>query len=158
MSLLIETLAIEIGKKLKKDNLRLATVESCTGGGLSYWVTTVPGSSAWFERGFVTYTKEAKIDLGVSALTIEKFGEVSESTVKEMAEKGLQNSRANICIAITGIAGPSGGSNQKPVGTVWIAWARQGSPTSADSYLFFGDRQKIRMQAMEAALKKQMTM
>jgi len=155
MSHAIEKLATQLGHQLKQKKFRLATVESCTGGGLSYWITSVAGSSTWFERGFVTYTGQAKIDLvGVKSQTLATHGEVSEATAKEMAEGGLQHSTADICIAITGIAGPDGGSEQKPVGTVWIAWAFRLQPTIVEAYYFAGDRQNIRMQSMEAALSK----
>ena len=155
MVLRIDELVVAVANKFTQERLRLAVVESCTGGGLSYWITSVPGSSTWFERGFVTYSKEAKMNMvEVKTDTIKTFGEVSEQTVIEMAEGGLKNSLADICVAITGIAGPNGGTPQKPVGTVWIAWANYKQPaTIATQYIFSGERQRVRLQAIEAALQ-----
>lgn len=152
LSITIENLAIETGKLLKERGLLLATAESCTGGGLSYWLTSVPGSSEWFERGFVTYSNSAKIDmLGVQSETLEQFGAVSEEVANEMADGALNYSPADISIAITGIAGPDGGTLEKPVGTVWLAWSHS-MTTLTKQYHFKGDRQSIRHQAMEQAL------
>lgn len=149
----IEQLVTETSKLLLQHRLKLATAESCTGGGLSYWLTTSPGSSDWFERGFVTYSNAAKIDLlGVSAATLAQSGAVSAETASAMAEGALQNSQAEVSIAITGIAGPSGGTAEKPIGTVWIAWAQQDRPTQTECYVFTGDRQAIRTRAIEQAL------
>ncbi len=151
----LKVLVLEAAAALTQHGLTLATAESCTGGGLSYWLTSVPGSSDWFERGFVTYSNAAKVAmLGVPAKTIEQFGAVSSETVREMAEGALRNSHANISIAITGVAGPAGGSPEKPVGTVWIAVAKKGTPTQEQGYLFSGDRQDIRLQAIASALEK----
>src|SRR5579862_1541258 len=153
MTLAIETLAAQVGLKLTQLKLHLATVESCTGGGLSYWLTSIAGSSDWFDYGFVTYSRKAKIEMvGVSPQTLDQFGEVSEATVREMAEGGLKKSHADICIAITGIAGPGGGSAEKPIGTVWTAWANRNT-TQVNVNIFSGDRQQVRMQAMENALE-----
>src|SRR3990167_5136864 len=114
----LEPLAKELGTTLKPRGLLLATAESCTGGGLSYWITSVPGSSDWYERGFVTYSNAAKIEmLGVRSATLEKFGAVSEEIAREMALGALAHSKANVSIAVTGIAGPDGGTPDKPVGT-----------------------------------------
>ena len=129
MTASLATLAQAVGEALKKNNLSLATAESCTGGGLSYWVTSIGGSSHWFERGFVTYSNEAKVEqLSVNPTTIENYGAVSEQTACEMAEGALANSNADITVSITGIAGPNGGTPEKPVGTVWIAMPRLNSP------------------------------
>src|SRR3990167_3251020 len=115
----IAKLAIATGIALKKHHLTLATAESCTGGGLSYWLTSVPHSSQWFERGFITYSNAAKIELlQVNPATLETFGAVSEPTAREMAEGALKHSQAKLSIAITGTAGPDGGTALKPVGTV----------------------------------------
>ena len=155
MSITTIKLAKEIGFALKKESLMLTTAESCTGGGLSYWITSTPGSADWFDRGFVTYSNAAKIEmLGVKPKTIEMFGAVSKETVQEMAEGALQRSHAQISIAITGIAGPSGGSTEKPVGTVWIAWAKPSSPLQTAKYVFPGGRQKVRTDAIKTALEK----
>ncbi|OGT37912.1 MAG: hypothetical protein A3F12_07170 [Gammaproteobacteria bacterium RIFCSPHIGHO2_12_FULL_38_14] len=134
---------------LLKQHLKLATAESCTGGGLSFWITSIPGSSTWFERGFVTYSNESKIEiLGVKTETLEKYGAVSRETAIEMAEGALKKSHANIALAITGIAGPDGGSKEKPVGTVWIALADSQS-TVASCTVYQGDRNIIRNKTIE---------
>jgi nicotinamide-nucleotide amidase len=149
----MEKVAEEIGQLLMQRGLMLTTAESCTGGGLSYVITEVPGSSDWFERGFVTYSNAAKIDmLGVKQATLETFGAVSEQTAREMAEGALSHSQATISIAVTGIAGPTGGSVEKPVGTVWIAWATPSHPTQTVHCLFTGDRRTIRTRTIERAL------
>lgn len=138
---------------LTERGLRLTTAESCTGGGLSYWLTSVPGSSDWFDRGFVTYSNAAKVAmLGVDPQCLETAGAVSEETALAMAKGALLHSRADLSIAITGVAGPDGGSTEKPVGTVWIAWADQ-KEVRAQRYHFEGDRQAVRLQSMVAALK-----
>jgi len=130
----------------------LVTAESCTGGGLAYAITAIPGSSKWFERGFVTYSNESKQELlGVSSNTLEKYGAVSEQTVIEMAHGALRNSHADFSIAITGIAGPDGGTAEKPVGTVWFAWGTKDKIQSQLKF-FQGDRKSIREQAIEYAL------
>lgn len=148
----LEKLVQEIGDELKKRNLSLVTAESCTGGGLSYWITLVPGSSDWFERGYVTYSNAAKIDLGVNPLTLDEFGAVSEQTAREMAQSALHHSLADISIAITGIAGPTGGLPHKPVGTVWFAFAAKNAPIQSEVSVFSGNREAIRQQAIEQAL------
>lgn len=149
----IKLLVLETAKKLNATSLTLATAESCTGGGLSYWLTSVPGSSNWFERGFITYSNAAKIEmLGVHAKTIEKFGAVSEETALEMANGVLQHSQAKLSVAITGIAGPDGGSAEKPVGTVWIAWGGKNFNTITQLNVLNGDRQAIRLASIAKAL------
>lgn len=131
---------------------RLVTAESCTGGGLAYTLTSIPGSSRWFERGFVTYSNKAKQEmLGVSSLTLANVGAVSEQVVLEMAEGALRYSDANLALAITGIAGPDGDSSEKPVGTVWFGVA-SAVGASAICRLFRGDRAAIRQQAVEYAI------
>lgn len=153
MSATIEQLAAELGQQLKTKGWKLATAESCTGGGLAYWITHIPGSSNWFERGFVTYSNLAKEELlGIHSYTLDKFGAVSEQTASEMAEGALHQSQAQISLAITGIAGPDGGTLDKPVGTVWIAYAGVQIPTVATRYLFTGDRQAVREQTINQAL------
>ena len=117
-------LAEQVGQALKARALMLVTAESCTGGGIGEAVTMVPGSSAWFERGFITYTNTAKHEmLGVKTETLESNGAVSEQTVKEMVAGALANSHAQVAVAVSGTAGPGGGTPEKPVGTVWLAWA-----------------------------------
>ena len=149
----LNQLAETLGTRLVKNKLSLTTAESCTGGGLSYWVTSISGSSDWFERGFVTYSDQAKIEqLGVNPQTLVTFGAVSEQTAREMAEGALANSKASVSVAITGIAGPTGGSPQKPVGTVWIAYASSHFATRVQGDIFTGDRNEVREKVIEKAL------
>ena len=142
----------EIGKILKKKNLRIATAESCTGGGLANRITNISGSSDYFERGFVTYSVLAKQEnLGVPSETIEEFGVVSNETAVAMAD-GVRNvSGVNIGIGITGIAGPTGGSKEKPVGTVCIALS--GKETMVETFHFKGSRTEIKNMGVYEALK-----
>jgi nicotinamide-nucleotide amidase len=134
--------------------LLLATAESCTGGWVSQVITHTAGSSAWFDRGFVTYSNEAKVQmLGVRPETLERFGAVSPETAAEMAAGALKNSSAMFSLAITGIAGPTGGSPGKPVGTVCFAWCRVGETVAAETRVFAGDREAIRRQAVVYALR-----
>lgn len=153
MSSSLQTLAQRLGVILKFHQWKLVTTESCTGGGLGYWITSVPGSSDWYDRGFITYSDEAKNEMiEVDKVLLEKFGAVSEQVAHEMAQKSLLHSRAQISIAITGVAGPAGGSTEKPVGTVWIAWAGIDSKTIVEHHIFHGDRQSVREQAITTAL------
>lgn len=150
----IEKLVQQTADVLKQHGLKLTTAESCTGGGLSYWMTSISGSSEWFDRGFVTYSDLSKTQLlGVKAETIASCGAVSEETAREMAEGALTNSAADISIAITGIAGPTGGSVEKPVGTVWIALAKHNIPTQAQVDVFSGNRQEIRLRVIIRSLE-----
>ena len=143
-----------VGDALKSRGLMMAAAESCTGGWIGQAVTMVPGSSQWFDRGFVTYTNGAKQEmLGVRSATLEKFGAVSEQTVLEMVTGALSRSRAQVAVAVSGIAGPDGGSAQKPVGTVALAWAEKGARGEARSMHFRGDRDAVRRQAVLAALE-----
>ena len=152
---LLEVLAAELGGALVNRGWRLAVAESCTGGWTAQAITAVAGSSAWFDRGFVTYSNEAKMDmLGVRAETLDRFGAVSEETVREMVEGALRHSRAQVVFSISGIAGPGGGSDSKPVGTVWFAWGVAGGPTRCARQNFDGDRRRIRMQAVAYALSE----
>ena len=140
--------AAELGALLKAHGHTLSLAESCTGGMVASAITSVAGSSAWFDRGFVTYSNAAKIDmLSVSVTTLNKFGAVSEQTAAEMAQGALKNSNAQISGSITGIAGPDGGSTEKPVGTVCFAWTGNGISLSTDTQRFHGDRQSVREQA-----------
>ena len=149
-------LAEQLGQRLVARQLYLATAESCTGGWVAKVITDIVGSSAWFERGFVTYTNESKQQmLGVEAATIHEHGAVSEQTVTAMASGALVHSQAQYSLAITGIAGPAGGTPFKPVGTVWFAWAcRQGEAITveAQQQIFSGERDAIRRQAVAHAL------
>jgi nicotinamide-nucleotide amidase len=146
-------LSAAVGTVCRQRRLAVATAESCTGGWAAQVITHTAGSSAWFERGFITYTNAAKTDmLGVRMNTIEAFGAVSPETAGEMASGALRNSNALISLAITGIAGPSGGSPDKPVGTVCFGWCVQGETPSCERRLFSGDRESIRRQAVIHAL------
>ena len=136
----------------RKEGERIAVAESCTGGGLAAALTSLAGSSAWFDRGFVTYSNEAKQDLlGVSLATLKRFGAVSEEVARQMARGALEESRATLTVAITGVAGPGGGTPAKPVGLVWIAWASKTS-VKARRFHFKGGRAAVRRQAVAAAL------
>jgi len=141
-------IATELGAALKTRGLMLAMAESCTGGLVAEAITRIAGSSAWFDRGFVTYSNAAKIDmLGVDSKTLQKCGAVSEQTAKEMAIGALKNSASQIAGSITGIAGPDGGTLEKPVGMVCFAWAGLNLPVSASTQIFSGNRETIRQQA-----------
>lgn len=147
-------LAAQVGAKLKAQGAMLATAESCTGGWVAQAVTDIAGSSDWFERGFVTYSDAAKREmLGVSAATLGAHGAVSEPTAREMATGALAHSRAQVALAITGIAGPSGGTAQKPVGTVCFAWAGKTGVLGAQTRHFDGDRESVRRQSVMFALQ-----
>jgi nicotinamide-nucleotide amidase len=150
----LEQLAQHLGNLLLQKDLRLATAESCTGGGLGFWITSIAGSSAWYDRGFITYSNAAKMELlQVKPITLDKFGAVSRETALEMAEGALHYSQADVSVAITGIAGPDGGSPDKPVGTVWIAYAGKSFSTEAHLEVFAGDRQKVRTTTIQRALQ-----
>jgi nicotinamide-nucleotide amidase len=145
---------VQLGRELVKREWKLATVESCTGGGLAYQLTSVPGSSEWFERGFVTYSNLAKTQMvGVRLLTLSSFGAVSEETAAEMAEGARHFSDAQMSVSITGIAGPGGGTKEKPVGTVCFAWAGQQFETVVITKHFKGSRNRIRKLSIEFALE-----
>jgi nicotinamide-nucleotide amidase len=149
-----EALAQEVGKELERRGLVLVTAESCTGGWVAQAVTSSPGSSTWFERGFVTYSNDSKQELlGISPETLARFGAVSEQTARAMADGALTHSHAHVALSITGIAGPDGGSPDKPVGTVWFAWAGEKHATVCAHHLFSGNRKEIRGQAVETALR-----
>jgi nicotinamide-nucleotide amidase len=146
-------LAERLGEALRERGQALAAAESCTGGWVCQAVTDVAGSSAWFDRGFVTYTNQAKQDLlGVPASVLEQHGAVSEETVRAMVAGALRNSRADCALAVSGIAGPTGAVPGKPVGTVWFAWGRRGGECVARREQFDGDRRAVRSQAVAVAL------
>ncbi|MBS3960095.1 MAG: CinA family protein [Xanthomonadaceae bacterium] len=131
----------------------VCTAESCTGGWIAKCLTDIPGSSAWFDCGMVAYSYEAKqAMLGVRPQTLEREGAVSRETVIEMVSGALVHSAASIAVAVTGIAGPGGGTAGKPVGTVWIAWKRRGGYPKAEVFHFTGDREAVRRQTIAAAL------
>lgn len=149
----IEKLARRLGERLLERKLKIATVESCTGGFISEAITRIPGSSSWFDRGFITYTNAAKQELvGVSGATLSANGAVSGEVAREMASGGVRFSRADLAISVTGIAGPDGGSKEKPVGTVWIAWADRDGNVIDQNFQFEGDRQAVREASVESAL------
>lgn len=148
-------LAQQVGAALKSRALMLATAESCTGGWIGAAITAVPGSSDWYERGFITYSYAAKREmLGVKTKTLQKFGAVSEQTVTEMAAGALAASYAHVAVAVSGTAGPGGGTPEKPVGTVCLAWALRGGEPVAETRHFAGDREAVRRQAVERALER----
>jgi len=150
-------LARQTGEQLEQNGLKLVTAESCTGGWIGQIVTAIPGSSSWYDRGFITYSNSAKQQmLHVQPQTLAQHGAVSEPTAREMAHGALIQSEAQIAIAVTGIAGPSGGSVEKPVGTVCFAWILETAfTTSANSTTchFSGDRKAIRQQSVAMALQ-----
>lgn len=147
-------LAEQLGQALQARGWKLTLAESCTGGWVAQTVTVIAGSSAWFERGFITYSDAAKQEmLGVSPQTLSLHGAVSEHTAMEMALGALKHSHANISAAITGIAGPGGGSAEKPVGMVCFAWADTQGLTESASLKFSGDREAVRYQSVKTALE-----
>ena len=149
----IEELVQQLAAKLTEKGWMLATAESCTGGMIAAACTDLAGSSQWFDRGFVTYSNEAKTEmLGVPAELIEKHGAVSEEVVRAMAEGAIRHSRAQVSIAVTGIAGPGGGSKEKPVGTVWVGWCVDGN-TLTNCLHLDGRRATIRTSTLTNALQ-----
>ena len=149
----LHSVAAELGEKLVSRNMLMATAESCTGGWVSKIITDLDGSSSWFECALVTYHNEAKQEfLGVNPQTIKEHGAVSEQTVKEMVLGLLERCNAGIGVSISGIAGPGGGTAEKPVGTVCMAWARPGRFLESMKFHFTGDREAVRRQAVYEAL------
>ncbi|KAF1699328.1 CinA family protein [Pseudoxanthomonas suwonensis] len=143
-----------LGERLAAAREHLVTAESCTGGWIAKCLTDIAGSSAWFDCGMVVYSYEAKqAMLGVRPQTLEEHGAVSRETAIEMVSGALVHSGASIAVAVTGIAGPGGGSEDKPVGTVWIAWKRRGGYASASVFQFDGDREAVRRQTVGRALQ-----
>lgn len=150
----MNALAASTGRRLKRAKAMLVTAESCTGGWVAQAVTSIAGSSAWFERGFVTYSNAAKRELlGVKASTIRRHGAVSEETAREMAAGALARSRGTISLAVTGVAGPSGGSAAKPVGMVCFAWAGKRGRLRSETRRFRGGREAVRRQSVRRALE-----
>lgn len=150
----LQQLAGELGDKLRARGWMLATAESCTGGWVGQLVTALPGSSQWYERGFITYANAAKIEmLGVPAGTLESFGAVSEQTATAMAAGALARSHAQAALAISGIAGPGGGTREKPVGLVCYGWALADGTLMSSTCRLDGDREEIRSRAVAAALR-----
>ena len=150
----LEALAARVATSLLAHGQTLATAESCTGGWVGQVLTAIAGSSVWYERGFITYSNAAKVDdLGVPVAVLDTHGAVSEATAVAMAQGVLANSRADWGLAITGIAGPTGGTPGKPVGTVCFAWAHGDRPAVTATHRFPGDRAAVRVQAVAVALQ-----
>jgi len=150
----MDTLAAQVGTLLKSHGMMLAAAESCTGGGVAQAITGGAGSSAWVERGFVTYSNLSKQQmLGVREATLRQHGAVSEMTVREMVAGALANSAAQVALSVSGIAGPDGGTADKPVGTVWFAWGVKNGETHAQCYQLDGKRDEVRSQAVRIALQ-----
>jgi len=148
-----QELALILGEKLLKTGAIAATAESCTGGGVAYAITEISGSSQWFDRSFITYSNEAKMDmLGVTLETLTEHGAVSEEVVQQMAQGAVENSNANIAVSISGIAGPDGGTEEKPVGTVCLSWYQNTEKNKRGTYLFQGNRQEVRVHSIRLAL------
>ena len=149
----LNLLSRQAGKALKSEGATLVTAESCTGGWVAQAVTSVAGSSEWFERGYVTYSNAAKCEaLGVRKATLARHGAVSEETAREMARGALKHSRGTIALSITGVAGPGGGSPGRPVGTVCFGWA-QGRKIASETKRFRGGRNSVRRQSVIHALR-----
>lgn len=147
-------LAEQLLDLLKQQQKIITTAESCTGGWVAKILTDIPGSSSVFDRGFVTYSNESKQEmLGLSPGTLNDYGAVSEETVIAMAKGALKHSQADMAIAVSGIAGPGGGSHEKPVGMVCFAWAFQGNDTQTETQYFGGDRDAVRRQSAQHALQ-----
>jgi len=151
----VTDLSARLGAALKGRGMMVATAESCTGGGIAEAITRIPGSSAWFDCAFVTYSYEAKSSmLGVQRDTLVDFGAVSQETAREMVDGAIEFSRAQVAVAVTGIAGPDGGMPDKPVGTVWFAWKFPKKPIISEVCHFTGDRNAVRRQTVVHALSK----
>ncbi len=149
----IADLVVQLSLRLLANRIRIATVESCTGGSVAATFTDLAGSSNWFDRGFVTYSNQAKMDMvGVRSATIDAYGAVSEAVAIEMAEGGVSHSEAGCALSITGVAGPGGGTPEKPVGMVCFAWSGFGVGTQARTEYFQGTRSEIRHQSVACAV------
>lgn len=147
-------LAERLGQSLKAKGCKIATAESCTGGWIAQVITEIPGSSDWFDCGFVTYSNNAKVQmLGVNPQTLAQHGAVSAQIAKEMAAGALANSEADWAIAVTGVAGPDGGSEEKPVGTVYVAWQSKDGFLNAEKMSLSGNRHQIRRQTVIRAIE-----
>jgi nicotinamide-nucleotide amidase len=152
--MILQDLARQAGIALEQEELLLATAESCTGGWLGQVITSIAGSSAWYERGFITYAASSKQEmLGVSDATLEQYGAVSEQTASEMAAGAIARSHAQVAVSITGIAGPEGGTTEKPVGTVCFAWIMKEGMALTETRYFSGNREEIRRQSVGGALQ-----
>lgn len=155
LDIAMHQLLVKVSDALLSRKLKLTTAESCTGGGIAQELTSLVGSSNWFDSGFITYSNDSKVRiLNVNADTISTYGAVSRQVVAEMAQGAIYRSGlAAISVATSGIAGPGGGSDDKPVGTVWFAWAEKGKPTRSEKKCFSGDRESVRKQAVKYALQ-----
>jgi nicotinamide-nucleotide amidase len=152
-------LASRLGEQLQARGWRVAVAESCTGGWVAKVLTDIAGSSGWFDRGFVTYSNEAKHELlGVLPETLEAHGAVSGEVVEEMVTGALAASHADLAVAISGVAGPGGGTADKPVGTVWLAWGRRGAAPASERVRLEGDREAVRRLAVAHALRRMLRM
>lgn len=150
----LEDLARRVGSALARQELMLASAESCTGGWLGQAITSIGGSSAWYERGFITYADNSKREmLGVSSATLEQYGAVSREVAYEMAEGAITRSHAQVAVSVTGIAGPAGGTAEKPVGMICFAWLMKDGLTLTETGYFSGSREAIRRQAVARALQ-----
>ena len=150
----MDVLAALVGGALKAHGLKLATAESCTGGGVAHALTEIAGSSAWFERGFITYSNESKRELlDVQQETLLQHGAVSEAVVREMVTGALRHSHAQVALAVSGIAGPGGGTAEKPIGTVWFAWGIKNQVCVAQLHHLHGDRAEIRAHSVRIGLQ-----
>jgi nicotinamide-nucleotide amidase len=149
----LRNLAEQLGECLTAKGIKMASAESCTGGWLAKVITDIPGSSAWFTASVVSYSNDAKQSLlGVSADTLSEFGAVSGETVLEMTEGLFSYTDANVAVSISGIAGPDGGSEDKPVGLVWLSWGKRGKAVFANSFHFEGGREDVRSQSVKQAI------
>ena len=149
----LSELSEQTGKELLRLQRQVTAAESCTGGWIAKIFTDISGSSAWFERGFVTYSNEAKQQmLGVSAVSLNTFGAVSEAVVREMASGALAAAQADYAVSVSGIAGPDGGTEEKPVGTVWFGFASATGKVASISQHFQGDRESVRRQSVAFSL------
>ncbi len=149
----LRDLAEQLGECLMARGLKLASAESCTGGWLAKIITDIPGSSAWFTGSVVSYSNEAKQSLlGVSENTLKEFGAVSGETVLEMSDGLFAHTDADVAVSVSGIAGPDGGSEDKPVGLVWLSWGKRDKSVFANPYNFAGDREAVRKQSIKQAL------
>ncbi|HKJ18679.1 MAG TPA: CinA family protein [Xanthomonadales bacterium] len=150
----VDNLVVRLAEQLVANGWKMAAAESCTGGWISKVCTDVPGSSAWFERAFITYSNEAKNQmLGVDEKLLLEFGAVSREVAEAMAEGAAANAPVQVSVAVTGVAGPDGGSDEKPVGTVWFAWSVDQKIVS-ECCRFDGDREAVRRQTVEHALER----
>lgn len=149
----LRDLAEQLGECLVARGLKLASAESCTGGWLAKVITDIPGSSAWFTGSVVSYSNEAKQSLlGVLQNTLNEFGAVSGETVLEMSDGLFAHTDADVAVSVSGIAGPDGGTEEKPVGLVWLSWGKRDKSVFANAYNFTGDREDVRKQSIKQAL------